>query len=498
MLQQGALQLERADLVVGGLEDVVGAPDVGEVPVGVAGGDVAGPVQPVRHGLGGARRVVPVAGHHPGRPYTQVHAQLTLVGGLLAGDRVQQDDLVARRRPAHGAGLDGDAGEVADLEGGLGLAEAVANGDAPGLADLLDDLGIERLAGGDGLARGPGQPGEVGLDQHPPHGGRCAEGGHAVPVHLGHQAFGVEAGVVVDEDGRAGVPGGEEVGPGVLGPAGRRDVEVHVAGAQSQPVHGGEVPDGVRGVGVLDELGAVGGAGGEVEHQGVGGEGLPVGGEAAPGVRSGGVGGVDSRERQPAGGYPVLLPGGDPGVVAGHLVELGGVLGAGHDVAYVAALDPVAQVGRAEEGRGGDDDGAQLHRAEHHLPQLALVAEHDEDPVAGRDAPGAQPVRGRVGPRGELCEGEGLAGAVLLDDAQGVGVVAGGDVVEPVEGPVEAVGAGPGESGVGGCVLAASLQQEVPRGKELGGGAVPGTFGRHGRYRAASGARTTRAASAVS
>ncbi len=167
-------------------------------------------------------------------------------------------------------------------------------------------------------------------------------------------------------------------------------------------------------------------------------------------------------------------------------------------MAHLAASDPVAQVGRAEQRRGRDDDGAQFHRAEHHLPQLALVAEHDQDPVAGRDALLAEPVRGGARAYGELREGEAPAGAVLLDDAQGVGVVPGGDVVEPVQGPVEAVGAGPGEPGVGGLVVAAAFQQEVPGGQEPGGGVVLRTLGRHDGHRAAFGVRTTSAASAVS
>src|SRR5262249_3117248 len=41
MLDQDALELERRDPVVGGLEDVVGAADVGDVAVLVAPGDVA-------------------------------------------------------------------------------------------------------------------------------------------------------------------------------------------------------------------------------------------------------------------------------------------------------------------------------------------------------------------------------------------------------------------------------------------------------------------------
>ena len=44
VLDQHALQLERADAVVGRFEHVVGAADIGQVAVGVAAGDVAGAV----------------------------------------------------------------------------------------------------------------------------------------------------------------------------------------------------------------------------------------------------------------------------------------------------------------------------------------------------------------------------------------------------------------------------------------------------------------------
>ena len=52
VLDQRALQLERADAVVGGLEHVVGATDVGDVAVGVARRHVAGVVVAVAHRLG--------------------------------------------------------------------------------------------------------------------------------------------------------------------------------------------------------------------------------------------------------------------------------------------------------------------------------------------------------------------------------------------------------------------------------------------------------------
>jgi hypothetical protein len=44
MLHQRALDLEGADQVAGGLDDVVGAPDEPEVAVGIALGEIAGQI----------------------------------------------------------------------------------------------------------------------------------------------------------------------------------------------------------------------------------------------------------------------------------------------------------------------------------------------------------------------------------------------------------------------------------------------------------------------
>ncbi len=234
---------------------------------------------------------------------------------------------------------------------------------------------------------------------------------------------------------------------------------MHVAGLQPDPVHGRQVTDGVRHVGVLDQLGAGGGAGGEVQHQRV------VGGGGA--VRGEGVGGaVHVLVGTPAGGRRAAAHG-DARVVAGHVVELAGVLGARDHVPDPAAVDAVAQVGGAEQGGGRDDDRAQLHRGERGLPQLHLVAEHHEDAVLGAHAPLAQAVGHAVGAGGHLGEGDLDLAAVLLDDVQGGAVVAVGDDVEPVQRPVEVIGTGPPEPLVGGGVVLAVFQQEVPCAAEL-------------------------------
>lgn len=164
-------------------------------------------------------------------------------------------------------------------------------------------------------------------------------------------------------------------------------------------------------MGVLDQLGAGGRAGREVQHQRFVGVGLPVRLEALRLL-------VGAAVRMPA---LDLVADGEPGVVTGHLVELGGVRVPHDHMPDPAAVHPVAQVDGAEERRGGDDDGAQLHRGEGRLPQLDLVAEHDEDPVPGAYPLGTQPVRRLVGAGGHPGEGRLGALTVLLHDVQSRG-----------------------------------------------------------------------------
>ena len=112
----------------------------------------------------------------------------------------------------------------------------------------------------------------------------------------------------------------------------------------------------------------------------------------------------------------------------------------------VAALDPVGQVPRTEQGGGGDQDGAELDAGEHHLPQRRDVAEHEEHPVAAVDALGPQPGRELRRPGGQVGVGQQVLGAVRVDDPerQGLGLL-GGQHVEPVEAEVEVLELGPPE-----------------------------------------------------
>ena len=124
MLDEHGLELERTDLVVAGLEHVVGAPDERDVAVAVHGGDVAGVVVAAGHRIGVARRVL-VPGHQRQRPALaagrEVQADLPFAVGRPAGQRVDEHHRHPGQRSAHRRGLDRRARRVPDLGGGLGL-----------------------------------------------------------------------------------------------------------------------------------------------------------------------------------------------------------------------------------------------------------------------------------------------------------------------------------------------------------------------------------------
>ncbi len=240
---------------------------------------------------------------------------------------------------------------------------------------------------------------------------------------------------------------------------------MHVARLEADPVHGRQVAGRVRGVRVLDELGLAGGARGEVQQQrvvGVSGVGrLEVGG----GVHRGGE--VGPALRGAAHG-DALVVAGDGGETLGQLV-------AGDHVLDAAARDAVPQVALREQGGGRDDHRTELDHGQHHVPQLDLVGEHEQDPVARLHAALAQPVGRAVGADPHLVERVlGLGGlaapVVLLDDPQGRVVVALGLDVEPVQRPVPLVQLGPGEAGPGGVVVLGVRLQEVAGGAEPFGG----------------------------
>ncbi|MNV46891.1 hypothetical protein D3C71_1387380 [compost metagenome] len=238
VLDQRAFQLEGADAVVGSLEHVVGAADEGDVALFVDLRGVAGAVVAVAHHFGGLFRAVLVAQHQAERAHIQRQGHFAFV--TRHAIRVEHGHPVARQRTAHGPRLEPLARRVADQGGGFRLAETVAQQQAPGMQDLLDDLRVERLTGAHQFAQAQAclVAGQVFLDQHAPHGRRRAQAGDAVAFQHAEQGLRAEACGVVDKDAGTGIPWCEEATPGVLGPARGRNVQVQVARLQADPVHG--------------------------------------------------------------------------------------------------------------------------------------------------------------------------------------------------------------------------------------------------------------------
>jgi hypothetical protein len=83
----------------------------------------------------------------------------------------------------------------------------------------------------------------------------------------------------------------------------------------------------------------------------------------------------------------------DSHVAAVDIPEVFGHVRASDDRIHLPAVDPVPEVIRRQQGRRWDDDRTQLHRGERDLPQLNLVAEHDEDLHPASHALPPQPSR---------------------------------------------------------------------------------------------------------
>src|SRR6266513_5421154 len=217
MLDQHALELERADAVVGGFEDIVHAAHVSQVAFRIARRHIPGVVVAVAHGAGIARAIIQIPLHEPEWPLRQVDADLALLAH--APVRAEQHDRTSGERAPHRAGFDRLPRRVADLRGGLGLPETLTDGDAPGVAHLCDHLGVERFAGARDFAQQHAPGAQVVLDEHTPHRRRCAEARHSTTYTLFKQRPGVEALVLIRQYGRLRIPWRKEARPGVLRPA---------------------------------------------------------------------------------------------------------------------------------------------------------------------------------------------------------------------------------------------------------------------------------------
>ncbi len=219
---------------------------------------------------------------------------------------------------------------------------------------------------------------------------------------------GGEPSLVHDQNGGGRVPRREDVAPGVLGPARRRDIEVYVAGPQADPVHGGQVPDRVRRVGVLDELRFRRRARREVEQQRIVGRRRPVLARIVERVVRVGV------------AQPTLrrFADGDARPAAVDAFEARDVEAARDHVRHVTAMDPVGEIVRTQQGRSRNDHRAELDRGENRLPQLDLVAQHQQH-VSPRPTPSARSQPATCDDRADMSANvQLLLAAVLLDHPQ--------------------------------------------------------------------------------
>src|SRR5207253_1007381 len=73
---------------------------------------------------------------------------------------------------------------------------------------------------------------------------------------------------------------------------------------------------------------------------------------------------------------------GDPDIVAGDFVEFGGVDRIADHEPRPPSADPIDEVGRPDRCRRWRDHRAELRDRKHRLPQLDLIAEHDDHRVA--------------------------------------------------------------------------------------------------------------------
>jgi hypothetical protein len=161
------------------------------------------------------------------------------------------------------------------------------------------------------------------------------------------------------DGGRAGVPRRKHVRPRVLGPAGRRDVEMHVVGLQTEPVHGREMADRIARVRVHHQLRLRRGARGEIEQQRVARPRRRVRLETR--ARPQQIAPVAPARRRAADGdarqQAVAAP-----------LEFRRRRRLGDDKAHAAARQALGDVGVGELRRRGNDDQTELHRRQQRDP----------------------------------------------------------------------------------------------------------------------------------
>ena len=163
-------------------------------------------------------------------------------GGYGIAFAVHEDNIVKGTGFAHGTDADFSAAEVADDEGGFGLAEAFHDLKTRSVFELAEYFGVQRFAGsGHMLNGGEIVFGKIFLDQHSEHGGRRAEGGDVVFGEHGQDVGGVEAVEIIGENGAFGQPLAVELAPEGFAPAGIGNGEMETVSLHIVPVFGGDI-----------------------------------------------------------------------------------------------------------------------------------------------------------------------------------------------------------------------------------------------------------------
>src|SRR5581483_10213520 len=126
---------------------------------------------------------------------------------------------------------------IVDHRGGFGLTVAVADRQAPGRANALDDLWIQRFAGAYYFTQLYGIASEFLLHEQAPHSRWSAQSCNAESNHRLKRIAGAKTRLVIYEYCRACIPWREDGTPGVFGPSRRADIPVEVTGLKTDPIH---------------------------------------------------------------------------------------------------------------------------------------------------------------------------------------------------------------------------------------------------------------------
>src|SRR5579864_1605989 len=143
-------------------------------------------------------------------------------------------------------------------------------------------------------------------------------------------------------------------------------------------------------------------------------------------------------------------------------------LGGADNMPHVAAGNAVCQIIGGEQRGCRNDNCAELDHGQHGFPQRRNIAEHEQHAVATLDAKTAKIIGDAVRPLREFGERQLVLAAIFISHPErGLGAaIAGGNLVKPVQCPVEAIKLWPLESCVCRGVVVAMSEKEVAGGAE--------------------------------